>query len=43
MSQSSKGLIEETRRKGVRRTVMVFGGIAVALFLLSLLQGLHYS
>jgi hypothetical protein len=43
MNQWSKGTLEETRRKGVRRTVMVFGAIAVGLFLLSLLQGLQYS
>jgi hypothetical protein len=43
MNQSSKGLIEETRRKGVRRTATVFGAIALAIFLLSLLQGLKYS
>ncbi|WP_279236613.1 hypothetical protein [Dyella sp. RRB7] len=43
MNQLSKGTIEETRRRGVRRTVMVFGAIALAIFLLSLLQGLKYS
>lgn len=39
----SKATIEEKRRKGVRRTVTVFGAIALAVFLLSLLQGLRYS
>ena len=39
----SKTAIEEVRRKGVRRTVTVFGAIALAIFLLSLLQGLKYS
>ena len=28
----------EARRKGVRRTVWIAGGIAVAIFLLSILQ-----
>jgi len=39
----SKAVIEEARKKGVRRTVTVFGAIALAIFLLSLLQGLKYS
>ncbi|WP_267897415.1 hypothetical protein [Dyella solisilvae] len=43
MKQNSKSEIEEARRKGVRRTAAVFGGIAIAIFLLSLLQGLKYS
>ena len=43
MNQSSKAVIEEARKKGVRRTVTVFGAIALVIFLLSLLQGLKYS
>ena len=44
MKQSSKATIEQAARKqGARRTAMVFGAIAVAIFLLSLLQGLQYS
>ncbi|MHA6204995.1 hypothetical protein ACXU4B_11265 [Dyella soli] len=43
MNQSSKSVIENARAKGVRRTVTVFGLIALAIFLLSLLQGLKYS
>jgi len=39
----SKAMIEEVRKKGVRRTVTVFGAIAIGIFLLSLLQGLKYS
>ena len=39
----SKATIEEVRKKGVRRTVTVFGAIAIGIFLLSLLQGLKYS
>ncbi len=41
--KQSKATIEEMRKKGVRRTVTVFGAIALAIFLLSLLQGLKYS
>ena len=43
MKQTSKAEIDEVRRKGVRRTAAVFGAIAIAIFLLSLLQGLKYS
>ncbi|WP_019464090.1 hypothetical protein [Dyella japonica] len=43
MNQSSTTAIEQQRRKGVRITVTLFGGIAVAIFVLSLLQGLQYS
>jgi hypothetical protein len=43
MKQLSNDLIKEARQKGVRRTALVVGAIAVALFLLSILQGLHYS
>ena len=43
MNQLSNDLIKEARQKGVRRTVLVFGAIAVALLLLSILQGLSYS
>ena len=42
MNQSNAA-IEQARKKGVRRTVTVFGAIALAIFLLSLLQGLKYS
>ncbi|WP_172461909.1 hypothetical protein [Dyella jiangningensis] len=41
--KQSKAMIEKMRKKGVRRTVTVFGAIAIAIFLLSLLQGLKYS
>jgi hypothetical protein len=43
MNQLSTTALEQARKKGVRRTAMVFGAIAVAIFLLSLLQGLQYS
>jgi hypothetical protein len=43
MSQPLTTTIEQTRKKGVRRTATVFGAIAVAIFLLSLWQGWHYS
>ena len=43
MNQLSNDLIKEARQKGVRRTALVVGAIAVALFLLSILQGLNYS
>lgn len=43
MKQSPTTAIEQQRRKGVRITVTLFGGIAFAIFVLSLLQGLKYS
>jgi len=43
MNQPSATTIEQSRKKGVRRTVTVFGAIAFAIFVLSLLQGLKYS
>ncbi|WP_243042840.1 hypothetical protein [Dyella sedimenti] len=43
MKQTSRPVIEEARKKGARRTAMVVGAIAFAIFLLSLLQGLRYS
>ena len=43
MKQLSNDLIKEARQKGVRCTALVVGAIAVALFLLSIVQGLHYS
>ncbi len=43
MKQSPTTTIEQSRKKGVRLTVTVFGGIAFAIFVLSLLQGLKYS
>ena len=43
MNQPSITTIEQTRKRGVRRTATVFGVIAVAIFLLSLWQGWQYS
>jgi hypothetical protein len=43
MNQTSATALEQSRKKGVRITVTVFGGIAIAIFVLSLLQGLQYS
>ncbi|WP_255557329.1 hypothetical protein [Dyella sp. ASV21] len=43
MKQPSSATIEQARKRGVRRTVTVFGAIALAIFLLSLWQGLTYS
>ena len=43
MNQSTTTSIEQARKKGVRLTVTVFGAIAFAIFVLSLLQGLKYS
>ncbi|HET6552186.1 MAG TPA: hypothetical protein VFG49_01495 [Dyella sp.] len=41
--KQANATIEDMRKRGVRRTVTVFGAIAIAIFLLSLLQGLKYS
>jgi len=38
MNQPSLESILEARRKGVRRTALVMGGVALAFFVLSLLQ-----
>lgn len=38
MSQPSLESLMQARRKGVRRTVAVMGGIALGIYLLSLLQ-----
>jgi len=38
MTQTIDDRYREARRKGVRRTTWITGGIAVAIFLLSILQ-----
>jgi hypothetical protein len=42
MNQQDPDSIKEARRKGARRTALVMGAVAVAIFLLSILQVLKF-